>query len=687
MFPKKEIKIPKIPMYSGLLPLFMAVLCEVLLYVWTMDTFVFGRFAAIAAFAAGFGTALAFLCGLLPPKQGKWMAVILAFLLVVVYIAEYLINDAFQNFMAPGTVQAGVGGVMTTYMSVVFDAITKNWWRILLLLLPLATFAVVAEPVKTGWPVRGGLAGLAVVLYLSAFGIVHGVGLDAARLDELYNFDSAVRSFGLNTALWLDLADNSGLVEEELSFEAPETLPAVTETEPPEQTQPEETAEPTEPAPVYGKHTMGVDFAALAETEKNANISALHSYIAGMEPSSENEYTGLFAGKNLIFITAEAFTSAVVDPELTPALYRLSTEGIRFTDYYQPMWGAGTTGGEYTNLVGQVPVDGGCMKEAQQQNLFMTIGNQLQEQGYSSAAFHNNSYKFYDRHETHTHLGYDYFMGYGNGMEQGISGRNWPQSDLEMIDYTVPMYIDKQPFSVYYMSVSGHSNYTVEANSMCAKNYDAVAHLDYSEPVKCYIAANLELEYALQSLLEQLEAAGIMDDTVIVVASDHFPYGLAPSSTWGTDSDELTELFGAETTDFIRDSNTLIIWSGAIEDMDIVVDTPTYSLDILPTLSNLFGLEFDSRLFVGRDVFSDQEPLVLWSVSGSWKTDKGSYLASEGTFTPCEGVAVDDSYVEQINAIVRNKVKYSKSTSNYNYFNYVYQALQARYETPSADQD
>ena len=316
------------------------------------------------------------------------------------------------------------------------------------------------------------------------------------------------------------------------------------------------------------------------------------------------------------------------------------------------------------------------MQEAVQQNLFMTIGNQLQEQGYSSAAFHNNSHTFYNRHVTHTHLGYDYFMGTGNGMEQGITVTNWPQSDREMIDYTLPMYIDQQPFSVYYMSVSGHSNYDKGSNSMCAKNYDKVAHLDYSEPVKCYLAANLELEYALASLLEQLEAKGILDDTVIVIASDHYPYGLDASSTWGTGKGCLEELYGQELTDFVRDQNALIIWSGSIEDMDIVVDAPTFSLDILPTLLNLFGAEYDSRLLVGRDVFSDAEPIVFWSGYGSWKTDKGSYLGEEGVFVPAEGVQVEEGYAERINTIVRNKIKYSKSVANFNYFNYVYAAME-----------
>jgi lipoteichoic acid synthase len=398
--------------------------------------------------------------------------------------------------------------------------------------------------------------------------------------------------------------------------------------------------------------------------------------VGSQTPTSQNRYTGLFRGKNLIFITAEAFTDKLIDPEMTPTLYRLANQGIRFTDYYQPAWGASTTSGEYSNLVGLVPTNGGsCMFEARQQNLLLTIGNQLKAQGYSSAAYHNNDYTFYSRHNTHTFLGYDKYIGYGNGIEEGVTSC-FPESDLEMIDLTIPWHIDQQPFSLYYMTVSGHSVYKPGANAMAIKNYDAVKDLPYSETVKCYFACNLELEYAMASMIAQLEEAGIADDTVIVLATDHYPYGLEKSSTWGNDRDYLSELYGKPVSDcFIRDHNALIIWSGSIEGMDIVVDSPVSSLDILPTLSNLFGVTYDSRLLVGRDVFSDAMPLVFWP-QYDWKTDLGTYNHSTGIFTPAPGVEVDESYVEYINALVRGKITYSKSVQNYDYFNYITDALQ-----------
>ena len=105
-----------------------------------------------------------------------------------------------------------------------------------------------------------------------------------------------------------------------------------------------------------------------------------------------------------------------------------------------------------------------------------------------------------------------------------------------------------------------------------------------------------------------------------------------------------------------------------------MVDTPTYSLDILPTLSNLFGVEYDSRLLVGRDVFSDAEPLVLW-YDFTWKTDKGLFNPESGKFTPAEGVSVEEGYVDRIKALVQNKIHYSREVQQTDYFNYLAKAM------------
>ena len=647
----------------------MLVYHEVLLHLWTTPDGNDHRLAVVALFALTTGALLAMLTSCLPARAGKWIGFIGGLAMTVLYMLEYCLEDSFQLFMSLTVVSAGAGGVAADFTDTVKALLSANLWRIALLLVPTILYAVICRPRKS--------RRIAAIWLLAAAVIFGGLTFGAVRMVPGYAdgftafaFDNAVRDYGLHVALVLDAAKGN----EGASFT---DVPMVTEpTTEDETTVEEETAaeEETTPAIVRVPQVLDLDFGALAAAESDADVAAIHSYVASLSPSLTNEYTGLFEGKNLILISAEAFTGAWLDPELTPTLWRLVHEGIYFSDYYQPLWGASTTGGEYSNVVGLVPNSGQCMKETAQQDLFLTIGNQLQALGYSSTAYHNNSYTYYDRHKTHTLLGYDEFIGMGNGMEEGVTNV-WPQSDLEMFEFTVQKHLDAQPFSLYYMSVSGHSEYSQGGNAMSRKNYEVVKDLDASEAIKCYIAANLELEYAMASLVSQLEEAGIADDTVIAISSDHYPYGLDQSDAWGTSESYLSELFGQPCDSrFVRDQNALIIWSGCIEDMDIVVDTPVSSLDLLPTLSNLFGVAYDSRLLVGRDVFSEAQPLVFWP-DYSWKTDKGTYNHSNRTFTPNEGVTVDEGYVDRISGQVKNKLTYSKSVQTEDYFNYVVKAL------------
>ena len=643
-----------------------AVYFEILLHLWVNQSLSLPRFLAVGVFALGFGSILALLAGFFGSRWCKWGTVLLTFLLGVFYLAEYFCQDAYKAFMSLGMILGGAKGVATDFTGVALGVILGGIGKILILMAPTLLFALFARPVKSlHGRQRLYVAGCAVLFYVLGLGIVFLGKVDTAKLSKSYNFDTSVRVFGLNMGIALDAVHGGRGPEADLDFEVPQAPEPPEEAEPMQPSQPPVEAEEVE----YGYHTMEkLDFAALAESTPNSGVGVLHHYINSLTPARENQYTGLFKGKNLILITAEAFTKQVIDPKLTPTLYRMATKGIQFTDYYQPAWGGSTTTGEFSNVVGMIPSTGGmCMNQAVRQDLFLTMGHQLQKLGYFSAAYHNHNANFYDRNKTHTHLGYDHFYARYGGLE-GITPI-WPESDLEMIDVTVPQYIDHQPFSIYYMTVSGHCGYSLKENAQSRKNYDLVKDLDYVEAVKCYLASQLELEKAMTSLIKQLEDAGIADDTVIVIGTDHYPYGLERSTTWKNTADYICELYGVEKMDrFTRDSNALIIWSGCLEDMDLKVEEPVYSLDILPTLSNLFGVEYDSRLLVGRDVFSGEIPLVLWP-DYSWKTDKGTYDATNGLFTPAQGASVGEDYIDYVSALVHNKFRFCSSVQSSYYFN------------------
>lgn len=609
------------------------------------------------------------------PKPRKITGIVFFALSPVLFCTEYFVFRSFMTCMDLLSILSGTGDVATGFTSVMVSVILKGLWVILLYYVPLTLYCIFFKRLSGNRDSRVPLMRMGAALLAQALciGVVALVPVDREKLFERYNFDDAVHTFGLTNAFALDFLDtigggnNSGFDFEEI--DTPDT-----EADTSEGTGTD--TDTVEPPPVveYGKNEVDIDFSALAESESRSDVSKVHSYIAGQTPTSQNEYTGLFEGKNLILITAEAFSEEIIDPVMTPTLYRLANKGIQFKDYYQPAWGGSTSTGEYSVLMGLVPTAGvKSMKNTIDHNLYLTMGNQLSRLGYTSLAYHNNSYTYYSRNLTHTNFGYSEFIGMGNGMEEGVRSR-WPASDEEMMRFTFDKYVDKEPFNIYYMTVSGHCLYNWTGNSMSKLNKDTFADMDASETIKAYYAANYELEKGLSYIVSELDRRGMADDTVIVISTDHYPYGLENSETWGNDRDYLAELYGYEATDiFKRDHSALIIWSGCLEDREepIVVDTPVYSLDILPTLSNLFGLEYDSRLLVGRDVFSEAEPLVIWT-NYSWKTDKGSYDASTGRFTAAEGAEVDDAYVKRIKSIVGNKINYSKSVISLDYYNILF---------------
>lgn len=250
-----------------------------------------------------------------------------------------------------------------------------------------------------------------------------------------------------------------------------------------------------------------------------------------------------------------------------------------------------------------------------------------------------------------------------------------------MIQNTITQYIDAYvqngtPFHTYYMTVSGHGGYGW-GHAMAAKNRAKAqaAYPNASPQVQAYVAANLELENALTYLVNALEQAGIAGDTVICLAADHYPYLLSE-----TDTDYYNELRGF--TDSERDTsryrNALILWCGGMEEA-VTVSEPCSAVDIVPTLSNLFGLEYDSRLLSGRDVL-DQDydpadaygsiPLVILptAAGNSWATAAGVYESSTRTFTANPGVTVPEGYVNAINDRVSLQYYYAELLVTYDYY-------------------
>ena len=645
-----------------------------------------GALALILLFAVGTGLFWSLIVNLLRrPRAAFIVSVTVTALWSVLVCVEYCCRSYFKSYFFLRFIGNMSENVVTGFGSAIPEVVLPRLPFILLAMLPVVGCVLlrrrIAPPQRMGWKP------LLVLLALSlAFGgtgsvLAHG-GMYKTSYTYGFNADAGVTHFGLNTTVRLEMtyalfgqpAPDIQVPEDDSGDDTAVTAPVV-----------------------YGKNAMDIDFDALAENASSSAVANMSRYFGSLTPSSQNEYTGMFKGKNLILFTAEAFSPWFISEELTPALYRLTHEGFVCSNFYQPGWGQSTTGGEFAVMTGLIPtwVNGNVSFYATARNSMpFALGNQFRALGYTTAAYHDNIYNYYNRDKTHPNLGYDY-QGQGSGLKLTEDG-SWPYSDLEMLQNTIDPYIDAYvkdgtPFHTYYMTVSGHGGYGW-GHAMAAKNRQKAqaAYPNASTQVQAYVAANLELESALAYLLEELETAGIADDTVICLAADHYPYLLSD-----TDTDYYNELRGV--TDSERDTsryrNALILWCGSMDD-PVQVDEPCSAVDIVPTLSNLFGLTYDSRLLSGRDILDKSYnassaagsiPLVILPTAGgnSWATAAGVYEASTRTFTANPGITVGEDYVSAINDRVSLQYHYAQLLVTYDYYAI---ALPQEGHTPNAPQ-
>ena len=289
-------------------------------------------------------------------KKAKAIRIITASVIgvfAVPYLVEYFVYRQFKEFYDLNTITGGAGDALTSYVNETlalifcFDGISN----ILLYFTPLALYLIFSKHLVPVMPSsakkRITAAATSVFCYALSILLVLTNSVLAPLFTSQYNFQSSMQKFGLVTSAGLDvkkLAFGSG----DNNFEnlTPQTPDNSVSSIPQTEELPEKPIE-------YGFNKLELNLEG-----GSGQIAQLNKYVSSISASRKNKYTGLFKGKNLVFITAEAFTAELIDPELTPTLYRLANKGIQFTDYYQPA-SAGTTGGEYQNIFGMIPTAGG----------------------------------------------------------------------------------------------------------------------------------------------------------------------------------------------------------------------------------------------------------------------------------------------------------------------------------------
>lgn len=568
-------------------------------------------------------------------KINRIISVVLSIFITLIYISQYIYFEFYDSIFSIYSIKEGTGQVFGEFFSAILKMVLDNIWVTLLFLLPFLLFIIFGKKIfnfernKKASLITGGLSIVSIAICI-LFVQFYGSGMYS--LKRLYKETHApmitINKVGLLSMEVLDL-DRFIFGFEEKLYNINKPTDNKEETKKPEETE------------EIKYNVLDIDFDKLINEEENSMVKSMHEYFKNVTPTKQNEYTGIFKGKNLIYITAEGFDKIAIDESLTPTLYKLANNGFVFENYYQPLFTVSTSDGEYMFLNSLIPKEG-VWSFYRSSNIYMPfgIGNVFKREGYSTVnAYHNHTYTYYNRDKSHPNLGFDKYIGCGNGLEELINCKTWPESDVEMINATVDDYINSDNFMTYYMTVSGHLNYTFTGNYISYKNKDLVKDLPYTDHVKAYLAANIELDRAIESLINKLKEKGKLDDTVIVISPDHYPYGLKTS--------ELNEISDTDRSDkFEMFHTSLILYNSEIEE-NVKVTKYVSSIDVLPTIYNLFGIKYDSRLLMGRDALSDAEGLVILS-DRSFINEFGSYNSITGKYTKFKE-DVSNDYIEKLN--------------------------------------
>lgn len=327
--------------------------------------------------------------------------------------------------------------------------------------------------------------------------------------------------------------------------------------------------------------------------------------------SNENAMTGIFEGKNIVFVFMEAIDDWMITQEETPTIYNLQQSGVHFTDFYTPYYGTTRSINTQTCLDTGFffPTDGSYFFSYTDNYYPQTLAQQLKRAGYTSQMFHHNWPEFYHRNELVPALGYESYNSYAEECGEEMARNDCYVFDsIEMREKffregRVMNFIVTHAAHLPYNYEDPLSIYAFEKYPMYKGKYE-------TEAEDCIRAKVQLVEELFCRLLEELSKEGQLENTVIIALSDHYPYGYK-------DMARLLEYNNA--TNLLMLENTpLFIWAADVEPMEVTKMINTS--DLLPTLLNMFGIT-SQYPYLGYDAFDNSYPGYVFFPNGSWGTD------------------------------------------------------------------
>lgn len=414
----------------------------------------------------------------------------------------------------------------------------------------------------------------------------------------------------------------------------------------------------------YSRNIDDTIYNEIINNETNENYNEITRYIVNSEITDKNEYTGLFEDKNLIMIMLESVNDLVLNEEYFPNIYKLYSEGYAFVNNFSPRNACPTGNNELSSLTSLYTINNVCTYNTYKNNKFYySLINLFNEKGYNTSSFHNYTEAYYYRTIMQKNLGSNIYYGVQDlDIRYNVLYKEWPSDNDLMEKATDILLKDDDKFMAFMVTVTTHQPYAV-SSEYGDKYLDLFDDLDVSLSMKRYLSKVKELDYGIETLLGKLEEAGKLDDTVIVMFGDHYPYGLETAQIQKLIEYDVTLNKNIERTPFI-------IYNSSLEGKKI--EKYSSYIDFLPTLANLFNLNYDPRFYMGKDLFDNSSENLVAFTDGSWQSELGFYDSSRSIMHyNDENITYSEEEILNINKIILDKIKISNRIIELDYYKYL----------------
>lgn len=595
------------------------------------------------------GTIISYLTNLIKNKLAKNIILITLCILISIYsIAQLGFSNYFGIYMSFHT--SGQLGAVTSYIIDFIKSLKPVYYTILIPVIPLITYYVLTRKIEKKQNLKSESMVALITLIILSLAFYGTVTLDFMQNKyqitsnkELLKYPSnpttTVNEFGVNGFMILDVKS--------LFWGQNETT-----IEPPAQ---EEIKNPE-------KQFDDTVWNQIITDETNKTYKELNEYFISRNQGKTNDYTGLFEGKNLILIMLESVNEIAINEEYFPTLYKIYSEGWSWKNNYSPRNTCPTGNNEFSALTSLYSINNTCTAREYQNNMYYeSLFNLFNNKGYITKSFHNYTDQYYKRTTIHKNLGSTYYGPSKLGIKTSSTYGVWP-SDVALIEKSYDIFTENEQYFTFMTTVTSHTPYN-QYSEFGNKYLDKFKDLKVPTDLKRYLSKLTEVDLALQTLLEKLEADGTLDNTVIAIFGDHYPYAIS--------QDTLQKMLDYDVTDTIDiDKTPFAIYTPSIKPK--VFDEYTSYINILPTLANLFGLDYDPRLYMGDDLLSDDYESIVIFPNGTWKNEIAYYNANNNKITYFdEEITYTDEDIININKLVASKLQYSTTAIKKNYFNYL----------------